>query len=85
MFEVLSVQGEPFASRSTAPPGMDDENESLPYTGNYTENDPRRCYVLGEADACVRLVLPKFYVSIVGVYSLDRPYVNFVLRSGLLI
>lgn len=72
MFEVLSVQGEPFASRSTAPPGMDDENESLPYTGNYTENDPRRCYVLGEADACVRVSLLVIVSLITGALCLLR-------------
>lgn len=59
MFEVVTIQGDKFQGEpftSTAVPGMDDDNESQLYTGNYTENDPRRCYVLGEADACVRSV-----------------------------
>ena len=52
MFELLTIQEESFTG--TVVPGIANDNESHPYTGNYTENDPRRCYKLGEADACVR-------------------------------
>ena len=91
MFEVVMTiqgdefQGEPFTS--TAVPGMDDGNESELYAGNYTENDPRRCYVLGEADACVRSVFKRklnfttvctFLVSIVRIVCfVISPYVQF--------
>ena len=80
-------QGEPFTS--TAVPGMDDGNESELYAGNYTENDPRRCYVLGEADACVRSVFKRKFTTVCTFLcvrspyrmfrdNLDRPYVQFV-------
>ena len=55
MFELLTIQGEAVTITEIVP-GMDNDNESRPYAGNYTENDPRRCYVLGEADSCVRSV-----------------------------
>lgn len=67
MFELLTIQEESFTS--TVVPGIADDNESHPYAGNYTENDPRRCYVLGEADACVRSVLIKVCWVCVFIYS----------------
>ena len=62
MFELLAIQEESFTS--TVVPGVADDNESHPHAGNYTENDPRRCYVLGEADACVRSVFNKSVLAV---------------------
>ena len=81
MFEVVMTiqgdkfQGEPFTS--TAVPGMDDGNESELYAGNYTENDPRRCYVLGEADACVRSVFKRKFTTCVYFFGVRSPYRMF--------
>ena len=42
-------------SRISAAFDVEDDNASEPYSSsNLSENDPRRCYVLGEPDACVR-------------------------------
>lgn len=54
MLELVTSKGEIFTSTVVT---IVADNQSQSSTGNYTENDPRRCYVLGEADACVRSVL----------------------------
>ena len=50
MLELLSSREDPLNITTPFGTNVTEDNVSQPYN----ENDPRRCYVLGEADACVK-------------------------------